>query len=297
MKKTLLFLAILPFCSLVFSQNANIAKSMHDAGVPPLSLSSSPKTVMMVQDFESFVPFVVMEGWDIFRTNISKTWDTASYSPCVGVQNIHCLNDDALGLQNEYLISPSMNLSGAKSATISFYWSGSKYWSVMHDNCDLFLMVRVGGGAWSSHLWSEEADTSWTSWTWRKDSVVLDEAYLTNGVQFAFNYYGTGGAEFNLDYITIDTVGKESSSARGEINSMETFTRIYPNPANSYLQVKCSDVVNELHLVNTVGRYVYYSQPGLRNVTIDVSSFPEGLYYLEIEKAGGKETRKISISR
>ncbi len=107
--------------------------------------------------------------------------------------------------QDEWLISPVIDLSNKNELAMTFYFNGSYHWSVTNDNCDLTLKARIGEGTWAD-LWTE-LDFNWTSelnYVWNKVTITNLAAYEGKpNVQFAFVYTGKDGANFNIDNITL----------------------------------------------------------------------------------------------
>ena len=70
-------------------------------------------------------------------------------------------------------------------------------------------------------------------------------------------------------------------------NPIQTGMKAYPNPATELLTLELPDVLvfyEDLHFFNLCGREIkdirYYKKPSSgREVTIDVSTFPIGVYY------------------
>lgn len=108
--------------------------------------------------------------------------------------------------QDEWLITPEFNFTSLTSPEMSFWFNGSYEWSVTQDNCDLDLMVRVNGGAWTK-LWGETDHAAFNSddatYTWIETIVDLAAYEGQNNVQFAFRYTGNDGANFAVDNVTI----------------------------------------------------------------------------------------------
>lgn len=108
--------------------------------------------------------------------------------------------------QNEWLISPAIDLTDKNELALSFYFNGSYHWSVTNDNCNLTLKARVNGGTWAD-LWTELDYTGWSdalTYVWNKVTIADLTAYEGQAsVQFAFVYTGNDGANFNVDNITL----------------------------------------------------------------------------------------------
>lgn len=69
--------------------------------------------------------------------------------------------------------------------------------------------------------------------------------------------------------------------------------RIYPNPAQSFLNVTINGVY-EISILNVNGRLIYSSSID-NNLTIDVSNFENGVYFLKLKNKDGVINEKINI--
>ncbi len=167
-----------------------------------LITSASP---LLTEGFEGGA--VPPTGWSVVVNN-PYTWEIDSYSPYEGSYNASCFYDeDYTGTQDEWLISPSMDLSTKGSSWyVYFYWMGSYYWAVTMDNYELELWISTDGGAnFNTKLWCEDDVGVFTDWTWYRVDVDL-AAYLTEtDVKLAWRYYGYDGAQASLDAISVDT--------------------------------------------------------------------------------------------
>lgn len=93
---------------------------------------------------------------------------------------------------------------------------------------------------------------------------------------------------------TIDLGVYEYNSTLGidEISNMEDWLVVYPNPVSETLRIKTFDQdVKRLALYSVNGQKVL-EQNEVQN-SIDVSNFPSGVYFLQIETTQGATTKKI----
>jgi hypothetical protein len=114
-----------------------------------------------------------------------------------------CEYDDALGTQNEILLSPKFQ-SG--SAQLQFHSMGSNYWCRdTFDNCDLNIWLVVGDWGGPDDIYVDTADNDWVdNYTWSSSSVNLTP-HLPAGtpVRVGFQYQGLDGAQVGIDAIII----------------------------------------------------------------------------------------------
>ena len=72
---------------------------------------------------------------------------------------------------------------------------------------------------------------------------------------------------------------------------------VYPNPAKSVVNV-CAENLNKVTVYNSVGQVVYTQVADSDNVMLNVESWTNGLYYINLEtKAGVKSSQKVIVNK
>ncbi len=161
---------------------------------------------------ENFNQAALPECWTVQNGHASNNWaSTTGYT--IGETNILPQSGSHFWYvqwiaqnQNELLITPEFDFSALTNPQIRFWFKGSYHWSVENDFCDLELLVRVNGGAWTS-LWSEHDHTGFsdeTLYQWLETVVNLSAYEGQSNLQFAYRYTGNNGANFGVDNITIE---------------------------------------------------------------------------------------------
>lgn len=142
--------------------------------------------------------------WTHVQTNTAETWASTTGSFHGGAQSIQCDYDAALGLQNEVMMSPVINLSSSTAPQVSFWFLMSYYWGVNpNNNYDLKVEGTTDGGATSTVLWTESAQGVFTSWTWYQVTVPLTAFVGQSNFQLILRYEGSDGAQGNFDDIVV----------------------------------------------------------------------------------------------
>ena len=80
-----------------------------------------------------------------------------------------------------------------------------------------------------------------------------------------------------------------------EANESNTF-QIYPNPANTHLNIKFHEVIKEVIVYNLIGQEVVKHLVMSDTVTIDVSAIQSSIYTLQIKSDSKISNHKIIIS-
>ena len=132
--------------------------------------------------------------------------------------------------QNEYLISPVVDLTG-KTPTLSFDYLLFKY-MIQNDIAKFTVEATINGGQTWTTIW-DAADLDATGGYWFKGTAEIEvpAAYLTSNVQFAFHFYKTyaqyteSDGMFAVDNVKLVT-GDEDPCANGH-----TLTAVEAVPA------------------------------------------------------------------
>lgn len=281
---------------IVFGQTVQNAKTAREAGVVSVSHDViSPKSNAFTEGFEAFVIPGTMNGWTRIQTNANVTWDTTSFDLYTGSRYVHCSYDYVSVTpqpQDEWLITPAIDLSAATEVTVSFAWSGSKTWSIFpNDNCNLLLKYSIDGGTtWSSSVWSESTDdtTLFVDYIWLVANVNIPEVSGQSNVKFALNYYGTDGAEFNIDDFKVDintikiagvTVTEMNKNAVPIISG----SAIY-NSDTKTLEFENNNMGSQVYAQNTDG--VFIAAPAENGVEYTIEGDPGQDDYFIIEAVG-----------
>lgn len=72
---------------------------------------------------------------------------------------------------------------------------------------------------------------------------------------------------------------------------------IYPNPASNNINIS-SENLSEINVYNSLGQLVYTEKTEVSTISINVSSWSNGLYYVNVEaKDGVRTTQKIIVNK
>ena len=149
------------------------------------------------EDFDGGFP----SGWTNIANNANENWE---YLATNGNPNGHMNIAYDLGLQNESLLTPPVDLTTISAPTLKFDWFMSYYWGVApNDNYDLTVSVSTNGGINWTPLWTESDEGEFDSYTWYTKNVDLSAYATQSSVVFLFNYNGSDGAQAKFDNISV----------------------------------------------------------------------------------------------
>jgi len=146
-------------------------------------------------------------GWTLLQTNPDYTWRIVPGAGFAYEGQYYAVCDWDFDAQDEVLLSPEFQASGAQ---LEFHSFGSVDWcrdDPGFDFCDLNVWLVVGGwdGGTGDDIQVYTADQDWTGeLVWSRSSVNLTP-YLPAGtpVRIGFEYKGQDGEQIGLDAIQI----------------------------------------------------------------------------------------------
>ena len=143
---------------------------------------------------ESFEGGSIPSGW---TTSGAGSWNvgTGDYSTATGAQDgsYNARITHGTSGAETYLISPVMDFSSARSATLSF-WYVNRSWG--GDIDELGVYYRVNGGAWTELFSTSTAHSTWTE-------QIVELTGLDANYQFAFKFTDHYGYGVGIDYVCI----------------------------------------------------------------------------------------------
>ncbi len=138
-----------------------------------------------------------------------------------------------------------------------------------------------------------------TSWEWTfegGDPSTSDEqnpsvTYETEGL-YSVTLIATNQAGSNTlykeDYITVDHITTIHEDRAHTI-------LVYPNPSKNTVFIESPFVIQQVSIINLVGKTIYWKKSNEQSIILDVSELNGGIYLLNIETEKGIYHKKIQI--
>lgn len=140
----------------------------------------------------------------------------------------------------------------------------------------------------SSHAWIVPAGiTLGTDYTVRISSCI--NPLLFDISDSAFSIVASDAS--NQGSTENPTINK----AAGIDGSLDLVVKLYPNPATDKITISADRSITSVSLLNTVGQSVLRTTSDSRQVTLNVSEFNPGIYFVRVEAEGVTHTQKIVI--
>lgn len=143
-------------------------------------------------------------GWTkIDGTTVAlNQWKRDGLSPNTGSWGARV--EYSVNTQNEWLITPTVDLTTLNVPVLEFWWNMSYYWGVdPNDNYDFRIKVSTNGGTTWTTIWTEDSAGSFESFKYLKKEISLVPYQTSTTFKVAFQYQGADGADLYIDDIRI----------------------------------------------------------------------------------------------
>ena len=157
----------------------------------------------------------ILGQWVHTTTANDATWFIDDSDPFSDPYCATVHRGDYGGLQDEWLITPPLDLSSYDVIDLRFRWYTSQYTAVSKDEIDLSVGVSLDDGSSWTVIWNEDNVNPFVSWTWQNsDDIDLSDYAREPNVKICFHYYSNDIAnayaqEFSIDDIQINANSKE----------------------------------------------------------------------------------------
>jgi hypothetical protein len=193
------------------------------------------------------------------------------------------------------LTSPPVKTLGISSATLSF-----------KHTLGLSSSAASGSGVITIKVESSPDKTTWSSLYSTTYNATPSLTYVVTETRTLplsglssdsiFIRFSISGVMFKVNNWDIDNVNITTTTGVTSVFHPNTDLLVYPNPANDFLTVNGTDVKNAaVTLTDMIGKIVFQGQMTNEKLKIDVSSFPKGIYFLQVQSEKGIITKKINV--
>ncbi|MFA6200694.1 MAG: C25 family cysteine peptidase [Bacteroidales bacterium] len=168
--------------------------------------------------------------------------------------------------------------------------------SMVNDSISFYIKVSTESGYDFARFYIDNVAVCEKSGNldWQKLVYPVDAGSHEFKWEYEKDYSNADGS----DAVWIDNV---KLPINGTITSIEDIIKnkdniiVYPNPAKDFITVSNIENNSAIKIFDAVGR-IYYSSNNLIN-NVNVSSFPNGVYYMLIKSDNNISTKKIIIAR
>ncbi|MFK5878607.1 MAG: T9SS type A sorting domain-containing protein [Flavobacteriaceae bacterium] len=183
---------------------------------------------------------------------------------------------------DEYLISPTFNLSGSTyylNFDLAFTeWGNTNPGVWDTDDYVALLVTQDGGTTWSELTRWDSGSTIGTSREAATEITLTGYNATTKFAFFAFSDTDNGpDNDFFIDNFDISS----TSTLSVEDNIIEGFS-IYPNPVNNMLSFRALDNIETISIYNLLGQEVMRAEPRQLQAQINMTDLPTGMYVIKV---------------
>lgn len=271
------------------------------------------------EDFESGNS--EQNGWTIVNPdNDNTTWEMFSVSGNGGTKaaGINLFSYNGV-FKRDQLISPPINLSGINNALLKFDhayalkvnpdWSDSLVVKISADCGNswtpILQLADDGNGSFATHPFSTlnfvpNSMEDWCGSGYGSACLEADISAWANqpNVMIMFESVRLGGNNLFIDNVSVSITTDISDNE--SIVSQDI--KVYPNPTDGQYKVQISGRDHSenftVSVLDYTGRVVLsekYSTSQLSNKVFDLSSYPKGLYFMEIRNKDFNAIEKIVV--
>jgi len=264
---------------------------------------SDGETTLFTEGFDggTFPP----KDWTQNVTNESYTWEHGLFEDFnfddIDPENVQSATISYDFDQDEWLISPVIDLTEFTSPLLSFY---ALYGTDFLNAAVMKLLISTDSNheEWQE-LWMTEDDGG--SFEWRLVEVDLSNFKGSSSVKLAWQYVGNDGNSMGLDGIKLEDKEVATDIDDEFIDTPKDFVlhQNYPNPFNPTTTIEYglpSSAEVRLTVYNVMGQEVatlvnQRQSAGTHSVNFDASRLSSGMYLYRIEAGEFTQTRKLML--
>lgn len=232
-------------------------------------------------------------GWLLYKLGVNATYGPWTISTFGGFSAPNCLFHDYnnTGTVEDWYVSPALNFTNPSAIAMKL-----KAFAIMGNPTPTDYI-----GIWYS---SGAQDPSLGQYIEVGDLTGLTTS-LNQWVDININLTFTAGTGYiglkykNVDNwftISIDNINVTIVAGIDETEG-ETGLSIYPIPTNGKFVIDTRYNINSIEIFNLVGERIYtdyrFMQPSMK--VIDLSCYPKGIYFVEINAGTNRYSKKIVV--
>ena len=262
---------------------------------PSNAVSVTPLGIMQIPYFEDFEK--AGHGWLIKGSTDGFRWGDYEILEMSTDNETRFLgaNSVAAGKNahtTDFAVSPRLNLEGLENIVIEFDYA-LKIWQ-RYDK--LFLHYRKSKtDSWVSFMELPKSGIG-SKYIWKHMTVELPQDAYTSEAQIAFQYDDSNEFAFGA---AIDNVMIRTNSTSIETISTEIGFSVFPNPSSGKYDLVFEGIEEgrlKVNLYSAAGLKIWSDMlpvSGSGKMELDLSEYPDGIYYLVVGAKSGQVSRKL----
>ncbi len=256
----------------------------------------------LTEGFEGNFPQV---NWTLVNTNNDVTWDQAFYG-AYGLSNTSTAIDNFSYLTNpnkrkDALVTDVYDLSATTYPELKFDVAYARRDATRYDSLNVYYSLDCGSN-WTKiwNQWGNELATAADATVkfipqaneWKTVNVSIPAAAGQSKVSLKFeNVTGWG----NVLYL--DNINLQNNAGLAVTELSKVSVQLMPNPAKDRvaIQLPANHPFNKIAVYNNMGEVVLKSSLSANRITLDVSNFSAGLYFIHLQGNTNQQTERLLI--
>jgi hypothetical protein len=264
---------------------------------------SQPQTLPFTENFDNGMPAC----WSVLDVDgDGYTWEpsTEPYSYYDGVDLSGSGYNDSYGFilsgsysnalgtaltPDNWLITPALVIPSS-GATLSFYVAAQDA-NYANEHYGVYVSTTGTNPSNFTLLYEEDLDADGgprATGAWKQKMVNLP--YGGQNIYLAIRH-------FNCEDMFLIDIDDFSVTPGVGVENHGLSTKIYPNPANTVLNINATSNINRVEVYNMMGQMVGMYEANDVNTQINTSSFANGVYTVKISTENGTSTKKFTVAR
>jgi hypothetical protein len=251
---------------------------------------STPETLPYVEDFENGLSdcWTLVDadgdGYNWMTQEIFEGHSGLCISSASWISGTGALTPD------NWMITPAINLSAP--ATLTF-WANAQDAAYPAEHYGVYISTTGVNPTDFTLLFEETMDENGgprIQGAWKQKSCNLS-AYAGQTVHIAFRHFNCT----DMFWLNIDDL--EISEGAGIETVEHNAVKVFPNPANSYINVNANSNISNVEIYSISGQKVADFTANGTQTVISTSNLSNGMYLMKINTENGTINKKFSVVR
>ena len=184
----------------------------------------------------------------------------------------------------------------AKPVKLSGYY---KYNSVAGDAMKIAVIITKWNGTANDTLANNFITSNQNVGTYTKFEIPITYSPPTETPDTVniIAYSSDATAPQDISTLFIDDLSFEYYNADINETSESNDFSVFPNPAQGKATIQLNGNYNEINIYNVIGRKIYSSITNKNQEVVDISTFSNGVYMIEVSNGTTYRTEKLIISK
>lgn len=228
------------------------------------------------------------QDWSILNAGTGNNWafyNQAAPIPLAAEGTAYAgYNYHATNAANAWLFSRRLYLTSGVTYSIKFKYKTAEGSTAYPENFKVTIGTDKTVATQTNTLQTYDGITLQT---WTQADLSFTPS-TTGDYYLAFNCFSTA----NQYRLAVDDV--QITSTLSSSNFEKTAFNLFPNPANSILNINCENAIDSANIIDINGRIIkVFTSFNKNNTELNISELNAGIYFIEIQTNEGKSVKKF----